>query len=190
MRAIPYGDIADTIKTINGTGAHPSTKAAFEFLILTASRTCETRGARWEEIDLDGRVWEIPAARMKAGRPHRIPLSDRAVTILQGQQPKAAGLVFPSASGKEISDKTLAKLMRDRRMAGSPHGFRSAFSDYANDCTDYGTDAIEYALAHVTGNSTERSYKRTDLLPKRVELMADWAAFVTAENVIAFKKTG
>ena len=127
---------------------------------------------------------------MKAGRPHRIPLSDRAIEILRAAETSDNGMVFASRAGKALSHGTLGKLARDLHLPGTIHGFRSTFSDWAHDCTDSADDVIEYSLAHVTGSSTERSYKRTDLLSKRVELMSGWERFVTASNVVGIRQTG
>ena len=190
MKALDYSGIADAIKTIQATGAHPATKLAIEFLALTATRSGEVRGATWAELDLPGRTWTIPAERMKAGREHRVPLSDRCIAILRAAEGFSAnGLVFASASGKTLSHGTLNTLMRREHIPGTPHGLRSAFRTWAAQCTDFPREVCEDALAHVTGDVSERSYQRGDYLAKRRELMAEWAAFVTAENVLPMRRS-
>jgi integrase len=176
-------------------------RLALEFLILTAARVGEVRGAAWREIDAEGRLWTIPAERMKAGIEHRVPLSDRALAILDHVRPlnllglpvtsfrmtsakkgehslPTLGFVFPGLRpGKPISASTIRLAMgRDDITA---HGFRSSFRDWAADRTDFPREICEAALAHVTGNEVERSYRRGDALEKRRALMEQWAAFCT-----------
>ena len=188
QKSIPYADLADAIQTINASGAQAATKLAIEFLILTACRSGEVRGARWEEIDMTARVWTIPGERMKAGRPHRVPLSDRCIAILEAQRPRSSGLVFPAKSGKELSHATLGKLMRDLKLPGSPHGFRASFRTWTAQCTNAAREVCEDALAHVVGDAVERSYQRGDYFAKRVDLMNQWAQFVTAENIVTLHR--
>ncbi|WP_219762110.1 tyrosine-type recombinase/integrase [Neoroseomonas alba] len=175
---------------------------ALEFAILTAARSGEVRGATWGEIDLDRRLWVIPAARMKVAKEHRVPLSAPALAILidqlpgDGSKPDPAALVFPGQrQGRPLSDMTLLKILRDldagdRKGGGPgwrdeqghvavPHGFRSAFRDW---CALTGKDhvAAELALAHSVGSAVERAYRRADLVEQRAVLMRDWAAFIDA----------
>ena len=127
QRALPHDQIAGALATVRASNAHPSTKLAFEFLVLTAARSGEVRLMVWDEIDLDARLWTVPAQRMKAQRQHRVPLSLRAVDLLA----EAAGFqendfVFSSATGRPMRDATLSKLIRELGIEAGPHGFRSA----------------------------------------------------------------
>jgi integrase len=164
---------------------------ALEFCILTATRTSEVIGAQWSEIDFDAATWTIPAARMKAKRDHRVPLSDRAVEILR-EIPKAKGekeqgLIFPSAArggGKPLSNMAMLELLRGMAGKGyTVHGFRSAFSDWARDRTSYPRDVIELALAHAIKDKSEAAYRRGDALDKRRRLMSEWAKFCEAPTM-------
>ena len=152
---------------------------ALEFLILTATRSGEVRGATWAEIDLGARVWTVPADRMKAGREHRVPLSDAAVALL-GALPRMAGtdLVFPSPTGRMLSDMSVSAVMRRMEVDAVPHGFRSTFRDWASERTNYPRDVAEMALAHAIGNKVEAAYRRGDLFAKRVHMMDAWSHFI------------
>jgi integrase len=151
---------------------------AFEFLVLTCLRQDEIRGADWSEIDLKTKTWTVPAERMKTKVEHRVPLSDRAIEILQAQRPKATGLVFPSAITRgKIHKNKFGEIIRDLGFSGTPHGFRSTFSDWSQDRTTHPRDIAQKALAHVVGDKTERAYQRTDLFDRRKPLMAAWAKF-------------
>lgn len=150
------------------------------FAIMTVSRSGEARGATWPEVNLDNATWSIPAERMKAGRPHRVPLSAAAVDILQGM-PKHAGtdLIFPGREVKKpLSDMSLTLVMRRMKLTAVPHGFRSTFTDWVAERTAYPAEVREMALAHAIGNDTEAAYRRGDLFDKRRQLMAAWAAFL------------
>lgn len=121
-------------------------------------------------------IWVIPAERMKARREHRVPLSKQALALLAGQARKeGCDYVFPSGSGKALSDMTLTAVMRRMELTAVPHGFRSTFRDWAAECTDYEKDVVEMALAHTIENKVEAAYRRGDLLEKRAQLMQDWA---------------
>jgi integrase len=154
---------------------------ALEFLILTAARSGEVRGATWPEIDLKAKVWTIPAQRMKAGRDHRVPLSARALSLLKAL-PHFAGteLLFPAARGGQLSDMALTALMRRMDVDAVPHGFRSTFRDWAAERTEYPRDVAEMALAHTIGDKVEAAYRRGDLFHNRTTMMADWAKFVAS----------
>lgn len=162
---------------------------ALEFTILTAARTSETTGARWVEVDLASRVWTVPAGRIKGGREHRVPLSDRAVAILEAM-PMEGDFVFPGTrKGRPISNMTMDAVMRrmgfkDGRRA-TVHGFRSTFKDWAADHTAHANHVTEMALAHKISNKVEAAYRRGDLFDKRQQLMADWAAYCASAPVDA-----
>ena len=185
FRALPYQDVADTLEKIEASNASLSSRLCFRFLVLTAARSGEARGARWDEIDPDARTWAIPGSRMKAGREHRVPLSDAALEVLR--RAKAlddnSGLVFPSLSkpGRELSDMTLTKLLRDLGIANraTVHGFRTSFKTWTMETTDTPWAVGEAALAHTLGDSTEQAYARSDLLEKRRLLMQRWGDYVT-----------
>jgi integrase len=173
-KALPSADLPAFMALLrqrDSVSAH-----ALEFCILTATRTSEVIGARWSEIDLDAAVWTIPAARMKAKRDHRVPLSHRAVEMLRtmahGDMRHGDGRVFP------LSNMAMLELLRG--MAGNGytvHGFRSAFSDWARDRTGYARDVVEMALAHTIKDKSEAAYRRGDALDKRRRLMAEWARY-------------
>jgi integrase len=173
---------------VEGTGAK-----ALEFLILTAARSGEVRGTSWSEIDLDTGTWSIPAERMKASRPHRVPLSAQAVELLEAL-PRFEGvdLVFPGKSGKPLSDMTLTAVLRRLKIKATAHGFRSTFRDWAAERTTISGEVAEMALAHAVGDQTEAAYRRGDLFEKRRELMSLWAQFIatspTKGNVRSLRK--
>jgi integrase len=153
---------------------------ALEFCILTATRSGEVYGARWSEIDIGAKVWTLPAGRMKAAREHRVPMSDRALAILEKLGKTRTGdYVFPSPrGGKPLSHVAMAKVMR--RLGAEKatvHGFRSAFRDWAGNETHFPREVCEAALAHVAGDATERAYRRGDALEKRRALMDAWASY-------------
>ncbi|MGC2788135.1 MAG: site-specific integrase [Roseiarcus sp.] len=152
---------------------------ALEFAILTAARSGEVLGARWEEIDLDAKVWTIPAGRMKGGREHRVPLSDPAMAILtQLSAAKISEFVFPGRRHHDpLSPTAMEKLLRRMRVADTVHGFRSSFRDWCGNETSFPRELAEHALAHVVGDRVEQAYRRDAALEKRRPLMAAWAAF-------------
>lgn len=176
--ALPYQDMGDFMTTLRAI----DTLAArcLEFTILTASRSGETRGARWTEIDLDAGIWRVPAERMKEKKEHRVPLSTTAIDLLKrlprsGQQ----DLAFPSPRGKVLSDMTLLMIVRRLGVAATAHGMRSTFKDWASDITSHPRELIEVALAHVPGDSSEMAYWRSDVLERRRQLMEDWSQFIS-----------
>ena len=171
---------------------------ALEFLALTAARSGEVRGAEWSEIDLDASLWIIPAARMKMGREHRVPLTSEAIALLKAL-PRLEGnpLVFPAARGGMLSDMTVSAVMRrmndsdiadggagflDRvsKRPAVPHGLRSTFRDWVAERTNFPGEMAEVALAHRISNAVEAAYRRGDMIEKRRRMMGDWAAFLTA----------
>lgn len=197
--ALPYADMHRFMAALR---QRSGSARALEFAILTAARSGEVRGATWAEIDLDAATWTIPADRMKAGREHVVPLSGQALDLLRGlPRLGTSALVFPAADGRELSDATLAKCIKlmheadvkaggpgfvDPKQLGAdgaprvvvPHGFRSTFRTWAEDCAHYPPNVVEAALAHALKDKTEAAYNRANLLAKRQRLMQDWADFI------------
>jgi integrase len=167
---------------------------ALEFLILTAARTGEIIGAKWPEIDLEKRVWTIPAARTKTRKEHRVPLSSRAMEILQ-KLPREDGNEFVFIGGREgagLSSMAMLELMKHARPGYVPHGFRSSFRDWCAERTNYPREVAEAALAHAIENRVEAAYRRGDLFAKRIRLMTDWGAYIgrpkARGNVVEMRK--
>ena len=170
---------------------------ALEFLTLTAVRSGEVRGTRWDEIDFDKRVWEIPAERMKMKRPHIVPLTDAAIALLQ-TMPRDNELVFPAARGGAMSDMTLSALMKrmhakepyldkDSKKPAVVHGMRSTFKSWAMECTNFENELSEVALAHQIGSKVQQSYVRTTMPERRRPMMEAWSNYlhgVEVENVV------
>ena len=182
-RAMPYRDVPAALRKIEDCGASQSSRAALRFVVLTACRSGEVRGARWSEVDIEARTWTIPASRMKAGHEHRVPLSDAALAVLEAVRPlrRANDLLFPSPTvAGSLSSATLRNTMTSAGLgdAGSPHGFRSSFRDWAGEQTDADHAVMELSLAHTVGSAVERSYARSTLVAKRRGLMNAWAAYV------------
>ena len=180
QESLAHSEVGAAIQTIRGTSAGASTKLAFEFLVLTAARSGEARGADWSEIDWNNRTWTVPAARMKAERAHRVPLSGAAMAVLETARGLngASGLIFPSDKGKPLSDSTLSKLVRENGIPAVPHGFRASFRTWAAECSDVPCEIAEFALGHVEGSSAELAYRRTDYFEKRRELMQSWCDYL------------
>lgn len=181
-KALRYDDVSSALALVNGSDAGAITKLAFEFMVLTATRSGEARCATWSEVDLEKRDWTIPASRMKAKKPHRIPLTDHCLDILKqakSHQASDSDLIFPgNVKGKPLSDMTFSKLMKDLNIDAVPHGFRSSFRDWAGEQTSHPREVIEFALAHVIKDKAEAAYARSDLFIKRRKLMEDWTAFL------------
>ena len=177
--ALDYQSVPSAMKTLRESSAVSA--RAVELACLTACRSGEVRGAVWSEIDLDAALWTIPAARMKAGVEHRVPLSERAVTVLRIMQQRATGqLVFEGGkAGAAISDTAMVKSLRAASTDKSItlHGLRSSFRDWAGDTTAHPRDVIEMALAHGVKDKTEAAYRRLDALEKRRILMTDWGKY-------------
>jgi integrase len=151
---------------------------ALRFLILTAARSGEVRGMLWSEVDLKAALWIIPAARMKAGKEHRVPLSRQAVALLKGQtRVEHVEHVFPSNRKGPLSDMALTAVMRRHKLGAVPHGFRSTFRDWAGEMTHHQRDAVELCLAHSIDTKTEAAYRRADMLEKRAVIMQEWANY-------------
>lgn len=149
---------------------------ALEFLILTAARSGEVRGARWKEIDMRNKVWTIPAERMKAKREHRVPLCEASLQLLTAT-PQTSDLIFEGMKGGPLSDMSITAVMRRMEVDAVPHGFRSTFRDWAGDRTEYPRDLIEFALAHAIADKTEQAYRRSDGMERRRAMMEAWAKF-------------
>jgi integrase len=175
--AMPYRELPEfmvELRDVDGMSAR-----ALEFTILTAARTSEVLLAKWDEID--GDIWVIPAERMKAGKEHRVPLSNQALELL-ASQPREMGsrYIFPGArQGRPMSNMAMLKLLRTRRPGLTVHGFRSTFRDWTAEQTSYPREIAEQALAHANNDRVEAAYQRSDLLNKRRKLMSAWAAFAS-----------
>ena len=171
--AMPYADVPALLKTL--TAAEGVAPLALRFLILTAARTGEAIGARWSELDTASKLWTVPADRMKAGREHRVPLSDQAREVLKAL-PRISDWVFPGRKPKSgLSNMALLQTLRRLDKGNiTAHGFRSSFRDWAAEQTAVPREVIESALAHTIGSKVEAAYLRSDLLDKRRGLMADW----------------
>ncbi len=192
--ALPYTDVSSFIADLRDADASESTRLAFEFLILTATRTSEVILAEWSEIDIKKKAWTIPAQRMKAERPHRVPLSPRCIELL-GKTRELSGnglFVFPGRTAKKPLS-TMAFLMVIRRMGKqiTAHGFRSSFRDWAAERTNFSREVCEMALAHTVSDKTEAAYLRGDLFDKRRNLMDTWESYATSDDakVVTLRKS-
>lgn len=180
--ALPFTDIPPFMTELRERPAMAA--RALEFTILTAARSGETRGMTWGELDLDGKVWTVPATRMKAGASHQVPLSDAALAIVaalhkDGVEPTAT--VFPAKGGSTFSDMAFSQLLKRMDHGNiTAHGFRATFRDWAGETTQFEREVIEMALAHTVASSVERAYRRGRALEKRRELMAAWAAYCSS----------
>lgn len=195
--AMPYGDVPAFVGRLRGREAVAA--RALEFLILTAARAGEVFGATWGEIDTTAKLWTIPAGRMKAGKEHRVPLTARALAILDEvaklrTSDDPAAFVFPGGrTGRPLSNMAFKQLLDRMGESGFvPHGFRSSFRDWCGECTPFPREVAEAALAHSVGNAVEQAYRRGDALEKRRKLMDAWAGFIEpkAANVVAFARGG
>lgn len=177
-RALPHAQVAQALVKVRASTSHLMTKLAFEFLVLTASRSSEARSARWADIDIGAATWTVPGNRMKMGREHRVPLSSRALEVLARARRRCDGsdLAFPSPTGRELTGNTLSQLCRRVGIAAVPHGFRSSFRDW---CAERGVprEVAESALAHAV-KGVEGAYLRSDLFERRRDVMEAWAAYV------------
>lgn len=178
--AMPFAEVSSFIAVLR---QRPAVAArALEFTILTAARTGEALGMRWSEIDLKEAIWNVPAERMKARISHRVPLSPAALAVLEIvrplRDPSTGDFVFPARRGGGLSQMAMIMLMRRMEIEGpTVHGFRSAFRDWAGDCTNFPRELIEAAFAHIVGNAVERAYRRSDAFEKRRRLMDAWAGY-------------
>ena len=183
-KALPYAEVSSAIEKVRASGAYWATVACFEFMTLTAVRSGEARLARWDDIDLETATWAIPGESMKSKRPHRVPLSNRALEILKDASRYAdrSGLVFPGMSCKALSKNALSKLLVETNIGCVPHGMRSSFRQWAAERTNQPREVCELALAHVNSNRIEAAYQRSDLFELRRRLMAQWAGYLAAEK--------
>ena len=159
--ALPFAELPDFIVKLNKQAGVAAD--ALKFLILTAARTGEVLGMMWQEVDWEQKIWSVPSDRMKAGRQHDVPLSDAAIAILRAIKPKVAApdaFVFTSKGGRPLSNMAMAQLLKRMDVKVTVHGFRSTFSDWAGETTDFAREDIEMALAHIIKNKTERAYRR------------------------------
>lgn len=185
--ALPFGDLPAFMADLRGRDWQSA--RALEFLILTVARTGAVIGAVWSEIDLASRVWTVPAERVGTkiigadGKPRRIPLSDRAMAILNSL-PREDGnnhIFIGAKAGRPISNMAMIRTMREMRPGFVPHGFRSTFKDWSAETTNYPNEVSEAALWHVVADKTEAAYRRGDLFMKRIQLMADWSSYCASE---------
>ena len=187
LRALPYQEVGEALEVVESSQASIAAKLCFRFLVLTAARSGEARGATWDEIDLEGQEWRIPSQRMKAGMEHRVPLSRQALDLLREASAlrDESGLVFPSPLklGSPLSDMTLTKVLRAVGLADrvTVHGSRSSFKNWTLEQTDTPWAVSEAALAHFLGNATEQAYARSDLFDRRRTLMQQWADYLAGE---------
>ena len=182
-KALPHVEVGAALRKVRGSDAYRGAVLALELLVLTATRSGEVRTAVWDDIDMEGAVWTIPAERMKAGLEHRVPLSDRALRVLDEARRELThgdGILFPSPTGCVQRAQTLAKLLHERGIDAVPHGFRSSFRDWAAECTDAPREVCELALAHVNRDRVEAAYRRSDLFDRRRTLMQQWADYLAA----------
>ena len=180
-RALPWQEVPQLLATVEASGAAETTKHCVRFLALTAARSGEVRAAEWTEIDLDAKVWTIPASKMKQAKEHRVPLSDAALAVIEAAQQYRGDstLVFPSKTGRALSDGALSKLFGELGIACVPHGLRATFRTWAAEA-GVSREIGEFVLAHVVGTQAERAYQRSDLFRQRVEVMERWAATLTS----------
>ena len=176
--------MAGAIATVRASEAEPVVALVFEFMVLTAARWSEVRLAEWAESDRTEGVWMVPATRMKTRREHRVPVSGRAMEVLEEAWTLGDGspLVFALRDGRPIFDKRLRRLLRKLEIGAVPHGFRSSFRDWAAEETDHPGEVVEAALAHVAHNKVEAAYRRSDLFERRRRVMEDWAAYLASDG--------
>ena len=185
LRALPYQEVGSALKTVDASQTSLAAKRCLKFLVFTAARSGEARGATWDEIDLEAATWTIPGSRMKAGVEHRVPLSDQALDVLMlaHQLDDGSGLCFPSPlrPGRMLSDMTMTKILRSTGLAdrATVHGFRTSFKTWTMEQTDTPWAVGEAALAHQLGGSVEQAYARSDLFDRRRVLMQKWADYLT-----------
>lgn len=184
----PHAHVGKLLREVQHGTSSFVVKNAFEFIVLTACRSGEARGADWREIDWEHRTWTIPKERMKAKRPHSVPLSSRAWKIVETMREQAnkpatpTGLIFPGSTGKPCSDMTFTQVLRRMGVDYTMHGFRSSFRTWGAETAHYDYDMLETALAHVVGDATARAYQRSDMLQKRRALMEEWFNYINSQS--------
>jgi integrase len=189
--AMPFSDVPQFVASLRKRDAMAA--LALEFTILTAARTNEALGARWDEIDFKQGVWTVPAGRMKGGRVHRVALSGRALSVLKKLDAARTGeYVFPGGRpGKPLSGMAMEMILRRMKTDNvTVHGFRSSFRDWCGEVSTFPREVAEAALAHVSGDQTERAYRRGDALEKRHALMEAWASYceIKSGNVVSIAR--
>ena len=179
MKALHHTKVAAAVRAVEGTDAHWATIAAFKFLTLTAARSGEVRQATWDEIDPATETWTIPSEHTKTRQEHRVPLSAGALAVLAVALPRSdgKGLVFPSPTGRALSNATMSKLCKENNVGCVPHGMRSSFRDWCGE-TGVSREVAERALGHEIRNAVEKAYARTDLLERRRQLMENWSTYI------------
>ena len=177
FRALPHQEVRAALATVEASDAWIGTKLAFRWLVLTATRSGETRLAKWREIE--GNTWTIPGRRTKSGRPHRVPLAPAALRALEEAREIAdgSGLIFPSPTGRVLSAMTLTKLLRENGVQAVPHGFRTSFRTWCGD-TAVAPEVAERALAHAVRDKVQAAYDRGSLYARRRKVMGAWAAYI------------
>ena len=187
FKSVAYDDLPDIVNKLQDSQISLPTRLALEFLILSACRTTEVLEANWREIDIEKRLWVIPAERMKAGKAHEVPLTERMIQILEvaGSIKLDNGLVFPSGiNGKALSNNTLRVALQKRLgVDATVHGMRSTFKDWAAETTGYPNEVSEMALGHQISSKVEAAYRRGNLITKRRRMMDEWANFIAGNQV-------
>lgn len=182
QRSLPYAEVAGAVATVRASRATPALKLAFEFMVLTAARSGEVREATWGEIDLEARIWTVPANCMKAEREHRVPLTDRVLQVLDEARKlgDGRGFIFPNR-GRPIGNTGFVQALRWLGIDATAHGFRASFRTWAQERTNIPREVCEAALAHTLKDKAEAAYARSDLFEKRRELMERWARYLNPE---------
>ena len=182
--ACPYAEVSKLVAAVRASNSQDIVKLAFEFTILTAARSGDTRGAQWSEIKWDDRMWVIPGSRMKAKKEHRVPLTGRCLEILREAQEltKRSPLIFCHPNTKKpFSDAIFTSLLhKGLDVPYTMHGFRSSFRDWGSEKTNHPRELLEVSLAHLPGDQTEHAYWRGDMIERRMALMEDWAGFAVS----------
>ena len=184
LRALPYHEVSATLEAVAQSNSGLVTKLAFHFLVFTAARSGEVRGATWDEIDPENATWTVPAERMKSRREHRVPLSARALEVLKEAEKLSgnSGLIFPSPTGRLLPDSNLSKMLRRSGIGSTAHGMRSSFRQWAAERTNTPREVCELALAHVNSDAVEAAYQRSDLFDLRRKLMESWASYLAVKR--------
>ena len=184
LRSLPHGEVPEALRKVHESDASLSARLCFRFVVLTAARSGEARGAVWDEVDLEAGTWTIPTERMKTRELHRVPLSRQAMGVIEEAKGlrTSSDLLFPSVAraGRPLSDWTLMVALRTIGLSerATVHGFRTSFRTWTLEETDAPWAVAEAALAHGLGNEVERSYARSDLFARRRKLMQDWADYI------------